>query len=129
MTNHILKFINKTKTPFLFLNCNLNEEGKKEYNGLIKGYNAFNYTKSKEQAKIINFEPNHILIKVPSDVIIIDTDAKASYNKLIKYLSANNLYNEANTTNSYSGKHLNLNYKKHCYFKCFPSEKKDGDDN
>jgi len=129
MTNHILKFINKTKTPFLFLNCNLNEEGKKEYNGLIKGYNAFNYTKSKEQAKIINFEPNHILIKVPSDVIIIDTDAKASYNKLIKYLSANNLYNEANTTNSFSGKHLNLNYKKHFYFKCFPSEKKDGDDN
>ena len=126
---NILKFINKTKTPFLFLNCKMNEEGKKEYSGLVKGYNTFNYTQSKEHAKLINFEPNHILIKVPSDVIIIDTDAKASYKKLIKYLSANNLYNEANTTNSFSGKHLNLNYKKHFYFKCLPSEKKDDDDN
>ena len=129
MKNKIINFIKQNKTPYLLLNCSLNEDNKKKYKGLVKGYNTFSYIKSKEQAKIINFEPNHVLIKVPSDVIIIDTDAKASYNKLIKYLSANNLYNEANTTNSFSGKHLNLNYKKHFYFKCFPSEKKDDDDN
>jgi len=119
---NILKFINKTKTPFIPLYCTLNENEKKEYYGFPSTYKTFSYTDSKQHAKYIDFEPNHILIKVPSDVVVFDTDGITSYNELTKYLRANNLYIEENTTTSFSGNALNLHYKKHFYFKCLSSE-------
>jgi hypothetical protein len=62
---------------------------------------------------------------MPDNIICIDTDTQDVYDTLTEYLNENSLYDEDSITESFTGRHKKLDYKKHFYFKIFDDEKAD----
>lgn len=116
---HIYQIISENKTPFFGIMTKINENNKKEYVKLPpKNYNTkFSFDECMEHFKNINFKPNQLLFKIPENYIVIDTDEKDIYKKLKHKLKEMDLYNEDCITKSFSGKELNLPYKRHFWFK------------
>ena len=60
-------------------------------------------------------------MKIPDDIICIDTDTKDVYDKLTNYLHDKCLYDEESITESFTGMSKKLNL--HFYFKIFDDDK------
>ena len=119
MNSKLFKFIQSTKTPFVFIRTRLqpceNGDEKKEYKGLIKKYHELTYEESLSHFKTVEhkYKYNQILFKVPKNIMVIDTDTEKVYKYIVKVLKQYNLYNENNIFKSFSGVNNDLYYKRH----------------
>ena len=94
------KFIEQTKTPFIKIKAFYNESGKKKYEGLVKDYTKFSYEYSLLRDKYLHFAPNQVLVRIPDNILVIDTDEEAVYSKLKDFLILHDLYDEQCITKS-----------------------------
>ena len=111
---NLSKFITTYNTPFIPINTTFNDgTNKKQMTGMPKGYVDFDINMSAnhfKQYKDKKNKYNQILMKIPDDIICIDTDTKDVYDKLTNYLHDKCLYDEASITDSFTGKSKKLNF-------------------
>ena len=110
----IQSLVHEFRTPHVCLTVTLDDENKKQYKGLRKGYNTCTY----EECCLTPFSLscNQILLRVPDNFIVIDTDSDETYNVLKQYLKEKGIYNKACVTKSFSNKALGQKYKNHFCF-------------
>jgi len=113
--------IHEFRTPHVSLTVTLDDENKKQYTGLWKGYNTCTY----EECCLTQTSStcNQILLRVPSDYIVIDTDSAETCTIMKKYLLDKDMYNKSCFTKSFSNKVLGQKYKRHFWFRVKEADK------
>lgn len=109
-------FLTLNDFKFSKVDITISEDGKKDVRGLESGW-------SKQSVEVLlNKFKKHKNVKTISvngraNFIIIDTDEEPQYKYFTELLKSKDLYNEEAITCSYRGRLLNLDYKKHFWFR------------
>jgi len=126
-----MEFIENRRVRYSTLMIKLGPDSKKDPKTLyqISGINDMTFedcqTENKQRIKKFGYNQYWLLMQDLKDIIIFDTDNEKSYESLKTYLESENLYDKYFVTKSFSGRELDLSYKRHFWFKIDPQSFED----